>query len=301
MFKLKYKGQEIGLDTDCCIEWDSVKTNSTDTPAGWSVSNEKIARFVIAEHMIKFKKESAGHPDYMRIVDVEMDREYTVFDFIDEILKKHPKDYGRIDIDGKISYEYKNGVLDWALIPQELFNRVVENVEGMSSYYHTDYKLTLKGNKPKEEVDLEEKKDMFKLIPRSFDVEIPFNATLEELIGWIASREGAREGNVRINCSNYYFNKEHPIDFFAYICPFRECLVTKAIYSNHNGKYLYDIMIKMPDISTDTEYDKVVDIMFDDFERAKEELLRLAPLKWARLNAKAAKDLLNKLKGVRDD
>lgn len=94
--------------------------------------------------MIKFKKESAGHPDYSRIVGAEMDKEYTVFEFIDEILKKHPKDYGRIDVDGKISYEYKNGVLDWALIPQELFNRVVENVEGMSSYYNTDYKLILK-------------------------------------------------------------------------------------------------------------------------------------------------------------
>ena len=301
MFKLKYKGQEIGLDTDCHIEWDSVKTNSTDTPTGWCASHEEIDRFVIAEYMIKFKKESVGHPDYMKIVGAEMDREYNVFEFVDEILKRYPKDYGRIDIDGKISYEYKNGVLDWALIPQDLYNRVVENVEGMSSYYNTDYKLTLKGDRPKEKVELEEKKDMFKLIPRSFEVEIPFNATLEELIGWIANREGAREGNVRINCSNYYFNEEHPIDFFAYICPFRECLVTKAIYSNHNGKYLYDIMIKMPDISTDTEYDKVVDIMFDDFERAKEELLRLAPLKWARLNAKAAKDLLNKLKGVRDD
>lgn len=101
--------------------------------------------------MIKFKKESAGHPDYSRIVGADMDKEYTVFEFIDEILKKHPKDYGRIDIDGKISYEYKNGVLDWALIPQELFNRVVENVEGMSSYYHTDYKLILKSDAPKEE------------------------------------------------------------------------------------------------------------------------------------------------------
>lgn len=153
MFKLKYKGQEIGLDTDCRIEWDSVKTDSSNTLTGWSGSHEEIDRFVNAEYMIKFKKESAGHPDYMRIVGAEMDREYNVFDFIDEILKRYPKDYGRIDIDGKISYEYKNGVLDWALIPQELFNRVVEKVEGMSCYYNTDYKLTLKGDKPKEEVE----------------------------------------------------------------------------------------------------------------------------------------------------
>lgn len=101
--------------------------------------------------MIKLKFESTGCPDYSRIACAYMDKEYTVFEFIDEILKKHPKDYGRINVDDRISYEYKNGVLDWALIPQELFNRVVENVEGVSSYYHTDYKLILSKNKPQKE------------------------------------------------------------------------------------------------------------------------------------------------------
>jgi hypothetical protein len=101
--------------------------------------------------MIKLKHESTGHPDYMRIVGAEMDKEYTVVEFIDKILKSLPMDYGRINIDDKISYEYKDGVLDWALIPQELLNRVVENVEGMSNYYNTDYKLILKGDEPKEE------------------------------------------------------------------------------------------------------------------------------------------------------
>lgn len=101
--------------------------------------------------MIKFKRESAGHPDYMKIVGAEMDKEYNVFEFVDEILESRPKDYGRIDVDGKISYEYKNGVLDWGIIPQELFNRIVVKVEGMSSYYHADYQLTLKSDKPKKE------------------------------------------------------------------------------------------------------------------------------------------------------
>lgn len=101
--------------------------------------------------MINLKHESTGHPDYIRIVGAEMDKEYTVVEFIDEILKSLPMDYGRINIDDKISYEYKDGVLDWALIPQELLNRVVENVEGMSNCYNTDYKLILKGDEPKEE------------------------------------------------------------------------------------------------------------------------------------------------------
>lgn len=42
MFKLKYKGQEIGLDTDCRIEWDSVKTDSSNTLTGWSGSHEEM-------------------------------------------------------------------------------------------------------------------------------------------------------------------------------------------------------------------------------------------------------------------
>lgn len=101
--------------------------------------------------MIKIKFADTGHPDYMRIVGAEMDKEYNVFEFIDEILKKHPKDYGRINVDDKVSYEYKAGVLDFALIPQDLFNRVVEKVEGMSSYYNTDYKLILSKNEPQKE------------------------------------------------------------------------------------------------------------------------------------------------------
>lgn len=149
--------------------------------------------------MIKLKFESAGHPDYNRIVCAYMDREYTIFEFIEEILKKYPKDYGRIDIDDKISYEYKNGVLDWALIPQDLFNRVVENVEGMSSYYNTDYKLILKGDEPKEE----EKKPMdglmyiFKEMQRELhDVRLKY----EEKTGMnILSIKTGRSGSISLS------------------------------------------------------------------------------------------------------
>lgn len=101
--------------------------------------------------MIEIILESAGHPDYFKIVGAEMDKEYTVFEFVEEILKKYPKNYGRINVDDEVSYDYENGVLDWALIPQDLFNRVVEKVEGMSSYYHNDYKLVLKKDTDKQE------------------------------------------------------------------------------------------------------------------------------------------------------
>ena len=103
--------------------------------------------------MIKIKFESGGHPDYSRIVGAEMDKEYTVIGFIDEILKMYPKDYGSISIDDEIFLKYKDGVLDWSFINLRLSGLVVEKVEGMSSYYHTDYKLV-----SKKEADKQEKK-----------------------------------------------------------------------------------------------------------------------------------------------
>ena len=101
--------------------------------------------------MIKLKFGSAGHPDYSRIVGAEMDKEYTVVEFINEILEMYPKNYGEINIDDNIFLNYKNGALDWSFMNLRLSGLVVEKVEGMSSYYNTDYKIILKGNEPKEE------------------------------------------------------------------------------------------------------------------------------------------------------
>lgn len=94
--------------------------------------------------MIKLKFESAGHPDYSRIVGAEMDKEYTVVEFINEILEMYPKDYGEINIDGNIFLNYKNGALDWSFMNLRLSGLVVEKVEGISSYYNTNYKLVSK-------------------------------------------------------------------------------------------------------------------------------------------------------------
>lgn len=101
--------------------------------------------------MIKIKFESGGHPDYSIIVGAEMDKEYTVIGFIDEILKMYPKDYGNINIDDEIFLKYKDGVLDWSFINLRLSGLVVEKVEGMSSYYNTDYKLVSKKDADKQE------------------------------------------------------------------------------------------------------------------------------------------------------
>ena len=101
--------------------------------------------------MIKLKFESAGHPDYSRIVGAEMDKEYTVVEFINEILEMYPKDHGEINIDDNIFLDYKNGALDWSFMNLRLSGLVVEKVEGISSYYNTNYKLMSKKDTDKQE------------------------------------------------------------------------------------------------------------------------------------------------------
>ena len=101
--------------------------------------------------MIKLKFESAGHPDYSRIVGAEMDKEYTVLGFIEEIIKMYPNDYGSINIDDDTFIRYEKGELDWSFINLRLSGLVVEKVEGTSSYYHTDYKLVSKKDADKQE------------------------------------------------------------------------------------------------------------------------------------------------------
>lgn len=138
---------------------------------------------------------------------------------------------------------------------------------------------------------------MIELIPRSFDIKMSDDTTLEELLEWIANREGEQEGNIRVNCSNYHFDGNHLLKHFIHIFPFREGVVSKGIYSIHNGKYLYDIMIRMPDLSTKGERDKIVDKLFDDFEKAKEELLSKALLKWAKMEAEHSRGMVKTLRG----
>ena len=139
--------------------------------------------------------------------------------------------------------------------------------------------------------------DMIELVSRSFDIKISDDTTLEELLEWIADREGEQEGNIRINCSNYNFNGKHLLKHFIHVFPFRECVVSKGIYSIHNDKYLYDIVIRSPVLSTKDERDKMVDTLFDDFEKAKEELLSKAHLKWAMMEAELSRSMVKTLRG----
>lgn len=138
---------------------------------------------------------------------------------------------------------------------------------------------------------------MIELVSRSFDIKISDDTTLKELLEWIANREGEQEGNIRINCSNYHFNGKHLLKHFIHVFPFRECVVTKGIYSVHNGKYLYDVIIKMPDSSIKADYDKIADALWDEFEKVKKEILERAPLKWAKMEAECSRSLVKTLRG----
>lgn len=138
---------------------------------------------------------------------------------------------------------------------------------------------------------------MIELVPRSFDIKMSDGATLEKLLEWIVDREGNQEGNIRINSSSYNFNENHPLKKFIHVFPFRECVVTKGIYSVHNGKYLYDVIIKMTDLSIKADYDKIADALWDDFEKAKKEILERAPLRWVKMEAELSRSMVKTLRG----
>lgn len=93
--------------------------------------------------MIKFKCESAGHPDYMRINGFEADKVYSVREFVDDVLTARPNDHGDFKI-LESRYGYKKGLL-LDPIPFDIQERRVVNVGGISSYFNASYELDIEG------------------------------------------------------------------------------------------------------------------------------------------------------------
>ena len=110
--------------------------------------------------MIKFEYESTGHPDHYRIVGAKMDKEYTASEFIAEVLKMYPSEHGSICLNDSENRTYRNGKLLQDFVSEDLLEKVVSSVTGMSSYYNTDYKLFLSGceheNNKKKELSVNE-------------------------------------------------------------------------------------------------------------------------------------------------
>lgn len=146
MFKMKYNGQEIGLDKDCRIDWDSIKTSTIST-VGWCAYHEEMDE-IKKKIMIEFEHRNTGNPDYIKIVGVWMDKEYTLQEFVEEVLKMYPSDQGKFNVGYNVVCEYKKGKAYWNNVAEEFLNRIVDGVGGMSSYGHTDYNIVLKSDEP---------------------------------------------------------------------------------------------------------------------------------------------------------
>ena len=148
--------------------------------------------------MIKLKKESAGHPDYMKIVDAEMDKEYTVQGFVDEILSENPDDYGMIEVKGS-AYNFKDGKL---LEPIHLHvrDRKVVRVEGFGSYMNWHYILHLE-EKPK----VEKKIDLMSLLKQMrFELRQVVDKYQAEIGTPIRSVRLSENGNISIESNENF-------------------------------------------------------------------------------------------------
>ena len=97
-----------------------------------------------------FILEQLGPEEYEQkaLYSVTMDKEYTVRDFIHEVLIEHSKDWGLIDIfDGEsvvgdMKYDYDRGYLQSDL-PKEIMDEPIYSVSAYGGHYRMDYLLYL--------------------------------------------------------------------------------------------------------------------------------------------------------------
>ena len=97
-----------------------------------------------------FKLEQIGnmHTDETADFKVVLDKQYTVSNFIDTVLK-NTSDWGYIGVKspnslfGNPSCEYRYGKL-LSVIPQEYFNREIDGVTSSGGWTRMEYILTLK-------------------------------------------------------------------------------------------------------------------------------------------------------------
>lgn len=99
--------------------------------------------------MVKFIK-IRNHGDYTCEYGIELDRLYTVSEFVNSIINHIKDEFGYIGIDNGIWYspgapycEYKYGVL-LSNLPEDILSRKVSSAKSIGGLGRMDYKLVLK-------------------------------------------------------------------------------------------------------------------------------------------------------------
>lgn len=91
--------------------------------------------------MFKMRLISEIHGDCTGEYEVKLDKQYTVREFIETILKEKPKEWGNIGIKSNW-FEYKYGKVTENL-PVEYLDKIVKEVKVSGGWSRMDYLITI--------------------------------------------------------------------------------------------------------------------------------------------------------------
>lgn len=88
-----------------------------------------------------FKKKSGTYGDCTNSYSIHLDKEYTVDEFINTILKKRPNEWGYIKIPSICKISYSNGNLTDGEFPYEILSKNIKNVDSHGGWSNMDYTI----------------------------------------------------------------------------------------------------------------------------------------------------------------
>lgn len=99
--------------------------------------------------MFKFIHTKGPFSDCTSVYDIELDKPYTVGEFIDTVLTELPKEWGYIGIDNKKSIfgdpccEYRYGKLVTQSLPDNILKKNIKEVRADGGWSRMDYKIKI--------------------------------------------------------------------------------------------------------------------------------------------------------------
>lgn len=100
--------------------------------------------------MFKFKKTAGPFGDCTSRYDVILDKDYTVGEFIETVLREEPKEWGYIGIYKKYEIfgdpvcEYRYGKLITDTLPEEYLKREINEIKASGGWSRMDYEIKTK-------------------------------------------------------------------------------------------------------------------------------------------------------------